>query len=616
MASPYDSKWHTAVRHPALQAALAKNTEGTLPMSSSLRAIADDTDVDADVRHLSRLLSAIACFMPNSRDWTNPYGPFAVLGNRRSPVPTDLSKVDADVLSEVAEHIPNLILRSRVFDVAAIIGEPVLKPALHEAQLKALVDHGVTSEAMTYEAEQWGRGFAVGVRLPGVATAQLEEMERQFVEAATAAPDGPLAVQAARMLASYSLGEEHAGSIAKHLVELADDIEPVAAQETLKLAAKWYSRAGDSKAAEEATFGVVKSLIAEADASEALIASANLEMALKTLRTLPRVARERLGAADLDIQLARRIRDRGAAAIGEMRVSTSEVLDLSDSADELLDMICSDDPSESVRRFTDIQPFASLSGARMGAERHRLNFPFLHLVENRRLSPDGRTTYRSSMDEEVRIYGENASTWERIIDHYQMRVSLLGGVVLPRAWRQVSTAHRLHLDDFQILAEGSPIVPSGHEEVFARGLYYGYTGDFGAAVHLLVPAIEALVRLHLANAGTRTSTIGRSGNEHEVGLSALMENEEVIGIFGEDVAFELRALLCGPIGPNLRNEIAHGLIGDAVFFSASSVYLWWFTLKLIFMPYWNVLHDAEAARAREPGVPESEATESRQGSNE
>ncbi|MFP3380354.1 hypothetical protein SB767_28970, partial [Bacillus sp. SIMBA_069] len=45
------------------------------------------------------------------------------------------------------------------------------------------------------------------------------------------------------------------------------------------------------------------------------------------------------------------------------------------------------------------------------------------------------------------------------------------------------------------------------------------------------------------------------------------------------------------------------LIGDSVFSSSAAVYLWWLTLKLVFMPYWNALHDVDAAEAREPATP-------------
>jgi hypothetical protein len=607
MTAAPDPRWQAAARHPDVQSALTGNDAGTLHMGSPLRVIADDAGVDDDVRYVSGLLAQVAWFMPNGNDWTNPYGPFATFGDRRSPIPADFAEADIAVLAEVAELVPSLILRSRVLDVVAIAGDPALRPARHVAQLQALADHGVTSEAMTHAAEQWDRGLTVGVRFRGVASAQLDEIERQLVEAATTSSDGGLAVRAARLLGDNRLGRQHAAAIAAHLAGHAGGIESIAAQHTLEVAAEWYGRAGDPEAAEETTYAIVQRLIAQANLSEAFRASIHLEMALKILRTLPRTARERLGVADLPTELARRIRESGAAAIGQMKVFTTESGDLGDHVAELLATILSDDPVESVRRFAGIQAFASLSAARTEAEQRERQSPLSSLATRRTLSPDGRTVYRSPANDDATIYGEKAAIWEGMVQHYQLRVNLLGGIVLPRAWRQVSTDHRLHIGDFQALAAGSAIVPSTHEGVFARGLHYGYSGDFGAAVHLLVPAVEALVRLHLANAGERTSAISADGNENEIGLSALMENERVVDIFGEDVAFELRALLCGPIGPNLRNEVAHGLIGDAVFSSGVSVYLWWLTLKLVFNPYWNALHDPEAAEAREPAVPERDS---------
>ncbi|MDI6024055.1 DUF4209 domain-containing protein [Leucobacter sp. UT-8R-CII-1-4] len=607
MSMGRDSRWRVAASHPELQAALAEQDTGTLLMGSPLRAIADDAEIDDDVRFVAGLLATISWFMPNGDDWTNPYGPFATFGDRRSSIPADFTEADIAVLGAVIDLIPSLILRSRVLDVVAITGDPSLRPTRHVEQLQALVDHGVTSEAISHASEQWERGLAVAVRFRGVASAQLDEIERQLVEAASTSSDGELAVRAARMLGENRLGREHAAAIAEHLAAHAEGIESIAAQNTLEVAAEWYLRADDPGSAEETTYAIVQRLIAEADASQAFRASIHLELALKILRTLSRAARERLGAIDLPTELARRIRESGAAAIGQMQTFTTEREDLGSQVTELLAVIRSDDPVESIRRFAGLQPFASASTARTEAEEVGQQSPVSLLVTRRTLSSDGRTVYRSPESDDATIYGEKAEIWEGMIQYYRQRVNLLGGILLPRAWRQLSTAHRLHIGDFQALASGSAIVPSTHEGVFARGLYYGYNGDFGAAVHLLAPAVEALVRLHLANAGERTSVISADGNENEVGLSGLMENERVIDIFGEDIVFELRALLCGPIGPNLRNEVAHGLIGDTVFSSGVSVYLWWFTLKLVFMPYWNALHDPGAAEAREPAAPGQES---------
>lgn len=598
-----DPRWQVAACHPDLEAALANDDTGILLAGGSLRAIAGDDSLHDDVRYISGLLATVACFMPNGSDWTNPYGPFATFGDRRSPIPADFTEADIAVLAEIADLVPNSVLRSRVFDVVAITGTSALRAPRHVEQLQALVDHGVTSDAMAYAFDQWDRALAVGVRFRGVASDQLDQLEHQLVEVASRSSDGELAVSAARLLVDHRLGGRHAATIAAHLSKHAKGIESLAAQSTLEIAAIWYRRAGDRESAEAQVYAIVQRLITEANASDAFRASVHLESALKNLRNLPHTARERLGVVGLPNELASRIRGSGSVAIDQMESFTAASDDLSDHVSELLNTIRSDDALESVRRFGGVQPFASLQGSRTAAQRREQQFPFVSLIQRRTLSSDGRTVYRSSTEEDATIYDEKASIWEGMIQGYEVRVGLLGGVLLPRAWEQLSTAHRLHIGDFQALAVSSSIVPSTHERVFARGLHYGYSGDFGAAVHLLVPAIEALVRLHLTNAGERTSVIDRDGNENEIGLSSLMDNDRIIQILGEDVTFELRALLCGPIGPNLRNEIAHGLIGDTVFSSAVSVYFWWFTLKLVFIPYWNALHNPASAEGNESAGP-------------
>ena len=57
-------------------------------------------------------------------------------------------------------------------------------------------------------------------------------------------------------------------------------------------------------------------------------------------------------------------------------------------------------------------------------------------------------------------------------------------------------------------------------------------------------------------------------------------------MFGEDLSFEIRALFCDSFGPNLRNELAHGLLDDAACQSIYGIYAWWFGLRLVFNAYW------------------------------
>ena len=58
-------------------------------------------------------------------------------------------------------------------------------------------------------------------------------------------------------------------------------------------------------------------------------------------------------------------------------------------------------------------------------------------------------------------------------------------------------------------------------------------------------------------------------------MSTLIELPEVEQVFGKNLAFELKALYCDPFGPNLRNELAHGLLEENACVSTYAVYAWW-----------------------------------------
>jgi hypothetical protein len=71
-----------------------------------------------------------------------------------------------------------------------------------------------------------------------------------------------------------------------------------------------------------------------------------------------------------------------------------------------------------------------------------------------------------------------------------------------------------------------------------------------------------------------------------------MDLPEAEKVFGEDLNFEIKALFCDPFGPNLRNELAHGLLDDEAFQSVYAIYAWWFGLRLIFNTYLNAARGA------------------------
>jgi hypothetical protein len=118
-------------------------------------------------------------------------------------------------------------------------------------------------------------------------------------------------------------------------------------------------------------------------------------------------------------------------------------------------------------------------------------------------------------------------------------------------------------------------------------LFAGYDYDFTTALHLLIPQIENMVRVHLKQAGAKTTNLDKNGIQNENGMSTLLELPEAELVFGVDLLFELDALFCNPFGPNLRNELAHGLLDEDGCNSHDAVYAWWLMLKLVLKAWWN-----------------------------
>jgi len=56
--------------------------------------------------------------------------------------------------------------------------------------------------------------------------------------------------------------------------------------------------------------------------------------------------------------------------------------------------------------------------------------------------------------------------------------------------------------------------------------------------------------------------LDKDGIENENGMSTLIGLPEAEQVFGKDLVFEFESLFCNAFGPNLRNELAHGLLHE------------------------------------------------------
>jgi Domain of unknown function (DUF4209) len=156
--------------------------------------------------------------------------------------------------------------------------------------------------------------------------------------------------------------------------------------------------------------------------------------------------------------------------------------------------------------------------------------------------------------------------------------------VLQPVMRQIVLEHSSRLSDFLAIVSNHPLVPEGREMLYAKGLQAGLRSDLDIAAHFLIPQFEHSVRYVLAQHGIITSSIDQDGIQQEYDLNRTLYMPPVKEFFGEDTVFHLQRILVEPLGGNLRNKTAHGMMSFNEFFSIPVAYFWWLILKLICLP--------------------------------
>jgi hypothetical protein len=559
------------------------------------------------------LLSRVASMYARPEDWQQPYGPAVTWGDERTTVSTDLVDHEVHLLNSCVEAIPSQLLRSRVYDVLSLHSSGPERIRLALASIDALLEVPISGDVWAHAEAAFSRALTTATRYRQPAASRLVKLEQVLRGGIRVRQKGFLSLQVADLLRKHGLARDRAPLIASKLnrIGVAERTNLDRSRAYHAGAASWYEWAGDLESAYSQKLLIVTSLMQEADADartgDGAMRSAHLlENALSALRRIPRAARDRLGVSHLSLEIARRIRESGAASLGNMRSFTSEGVDLTEVVRNARERVAGKQAVDALMLFATLYDFASFSKDKESAEALIAAHPLQSIFSTVTFSHDGRVVNRSSGQGGNPIYGVDPVTWKQMIQAYGYRINLLTtGMIFP-AFAQITNEHHLNVKDFAQIASGAGIIPSGRLQQFAVGLYYGYDGDFSTALQLLSPQVENLVRYHLGNAGVITTTISPEGIENEKGLSALMEAREVDQIFGEDIAYEIRALFCSSLGPNLRNEVAHGLLSDGAANSANALYAWWLVLRLVLMQFWNRHHDAEAADAREPARPDEQ----------
>lgn len=591
--------------------------EGYSAMWQAFSSAARKASEDNRLSHGKALwLLADACSMMLSpKSLNEPFKPFMVMEGRRSVIPDDLSESDIAFYAEIVDAIDDAWLKARIADLVWLKQRPrnvQFALAAIDAYRQIPLD---TETWVRGGHECWERAISLARMLRAGSGTRLTEMEAAVFDAFNTATkeSGFLGLWLADLLDSNGLGRTHSSVIAQKLnmlaVEFDGDGDLHRSREFFDAASRWFDRSGDEAKSAEMTVAVAEGWVKEAIARTAtdnpshMVASSFYENAIQTYRKVPKTGRAVHRVDERILELRTHLAQSGEMALGEMGVISTPGIDITQLVDNARKSVTGKPATEALLAFANLHRGAKVDEMRKSALERMRQFVFSSLFSSTVMSRDGRVIAKRpamSLGAEPKADDEIAIRAEMVRDYGILVSIVVQGDIWP-ALEVLLLEHRLRETDFVGLARQSPIVPKDRAELFGKALFAGYDRDFVVALHLLIPQIEHMVRVHLKQAGAKTTNLDKDGIENENGLSTLMDLPEADTVFGKDLAFELKTLFCDAFGPNLRNELAHGLLDANACHSPFAIYAWWLGLRLVFNTWWNAAHKDE-------GVAEAEET--------
>lgn len=536
---------------------------------------------DQSCARFYRVLANAASLHLQPHNAAEPLCPMMQLRDRRTSAIEDFDADATSALREVLPQVDHADLRARICDVIWL----------------ARRDHGAASLAVSAYIKA-----ALLLEDPDSWPPAMERLERAAQIARSLGRESA-ALQEVRAAASGMLdrqGGEDPLFLSARLIELLlqiggrdpDDLWSIASKmaESARAKREWHraetyrevaascrSAAGNQEEANRERIEAAEVLVDEASAAAAeasyLVASAHLERAIQGLRRVP-------GTRERVAELSQTLLEYQKESVKEMKPISVEIetRELTEAAVEQVSGLDWPDAFRALARVSVIPDYKSEEDS---AERLVKDHPLQHLFSTTRIDAEGRAVARSpggGLDDEE---GRRAAVRAAMFQNAAFRHSLVGHAVVEPARQAIRSAHEVTAESVVDLLADSPFVPDDRRVAFSRGIAAGFDADYLLASHLLVPQLENAVRRVLMLNGVQVTSLDNRGIQRERDLNYLLYQDSTKEVFTAGVVFDLQALLVDPLGANLRNRLAHGLLPDLAFGSAEAAYLWWVVIFLV-----------------------------------
>lgn len=511
---------------------------------------------------------------------------------RRSAVPDDFTLEELVFFEEILDDVNEPWLKARLADLLWLLRKPK-KPEHAKAAIDSYVSQPINDET-------WNRGVSECWERAARLCMQIRDFDRLgalknqlFSAFCSEYPRSKfMTLWMADLLDKLKIDDDFRDDIAKALrrkaKELRADGDLHSARSYFELASKKYQQCDDEDGRLGCLIAVAECFELEAGSRSSgsnMVAHSFYENAIQAYRRIPTKHRSTYGVEEKIISIRDKIVTTGKASLDEMGMLKTPGFDISDLVKKSVEHVSGKrSPEEALVYFTGLfigPKYKELSDA---AKELIQKSPIGGLFGSSHMSTDGRVIAKTpamNLGAGEDDPANQAAMHRQIQQQLSIEIQLVvEGQILP-SLRQLLMEHRFTRDFIVAACYHSPIVPYSREELLGYALWLGFEYEFGAAIHLLCPQVEHIVRSKLKEAGAHTSNIDREGIENENGLSTLIEMEEAHNLFGEDLIFEIKSIFTDSLGFNFRNEVAHGLIDDNTSSSIQSVYAWWMILRLV-----------------------------------
>ena len=540
------------------------------------------------------LLSRSASMMLAPSSLNEPFKPFFqdFHAGRRSALPDDFTQEELAFFEEILHDINEPWLRARIADLLWLLRKPK-NPEHAKAAIDSYVFQPIDDETWHRDVNDcWERAARLCMQIRDFD--RLNAIKSQLFSAfCSEYPRSKfMTLWIADLLDILKIDgdfrEDIAASLHRKANELLGDGDFHSARSYFELASKKYNQCDDENGWLESLIAIAECFELEADSRSSgsnMVANSFYENAIQAYRRVPTKHRGAYGVEEKIASIRDKVATSGKASLDEMGIVQTPGIDISGMSKQSVEHVSGKRSSEeALLYFTGLfagPKYRELSGS---AKEIMQKSVFGSLFGSSHMSSDGRVIAKTppmNLGAGEDDPANQAALHRQIQQQFSIEIQLVvKGQILP-ALRQLLMEHRFTKELMVAACHHSPIVPKNREELLGYALWLGFEHEFGAAIHLLCPQTENIVRSQLKEAGAHTSNIDREGIENENGLSTLMEMQETIDLFGEDLTFEIKSVFTDALGFNLRNEVAHGLVDDNTSSSIQTIYAWWMVLRLV-----------------------------------